>query len=268
MIVDFHTHTLYSDGTQTPKELLRRLDERGVQRFAITDHDALDAYASLDLEALGDRVIIGVEINTTYRHNEVHILGYDFPVDSSVLRPVLERNNLERDQRVQAMAEKLSAVGYALTVDEIRAESLPGSPLGRPHVARALVRKGYVDSIEDAFRTLLRRDGPGYVPSTYMHPHDAVRLIRESGGIAVLAHPGRLEDHAIIEELAGVGLQGLEVFYPSHDANERDYFRKLAARYGLVMTGGSDFHDPVYNEDGVGMEIDLRDLEGFFALLN
>lgn len=267
MIVDFHTHTLHSDGTQTPQELLARLDARGVQRFAITDHDALDAYASLDMERLRGRVVVGVEINTTYRHNEVHVLGYNFPLDSPVLCPVLARNAVERDGRVQAMAEKLTAAGYEVTIDDIRAEGLPGCPLGRPHVARALVRRGYVDSIDGAFRALLRRGGPGYVPSTYMHPYEAVRLVRESGGIAVLAHPGRLEDFGIIEELVAAGLQGLEVFYPGHDANQRAHFRTLAVRHGLVMTGGSDFHDPGYNQDGVGMEVDARDLEAFFALI-
>ncbi|MDE2572374.1 MAG: PHP domain-containing protein [bacterium] len=267
MIVDFHTHTLCSDGTQTPDELLRRLDERGVQRFAITDHDALDAYAALDLTALRDRVVTGVEINTTYRHNEVHILGYGFPVDSPVLRPVLANNAFEREQRVLEMIERLTAAGYRVTMEEVRAESAPGSPLGRPHVARALLRQGFVDSIDGAFRSLLRRGGPGYVPSTYMHPHEAVRLVRESGGVAVLAHPGRLDDYGIIEDLAGVGLQGLEVFYPKHDPNERAHFRSLAQRFDLVMTGGSDFHDPGYNQNGVGMEVDPSDLAGFFALL-
>ncbi|TAM92268.1 PHP domain-containing protein [bacterium] len=267
MIVDFHTHTLHSDGTQTPAQLLRLLDARGVSRLAITDHDALEAYAQLDLEAQVKRVITGVEINTTYRHNEVHILGYGFPLDSPVLRPALERNNAERQLRVRVMAERLTSAGYELSVEEIQAESLPGSPLGRPHVARALMRKGHVGTIEGAFRTLLRRGGPGYVPSTYIRPHEAIRLVRESGGVAVLAHPGRLDDYEIIEELTGVGLQGLEVFYPSHDANQRAYFRETAARLGLVMTGGSDFHDPTYNQHGVGMDVDERDLEGFFELL-
>ncbi|TAM57738.1 PHP domain-containing protein [bacterium] len=267
MIVDLHTHTLHSDGTQEPAALLRLLDARGVSRFAITDHDALDAYSRLDLGALGSRVVTGVEINTTYRHNEVHILGYGFPLESPVLRPVLERNSLERELRVQTMTQRLTAAGYELSVEDVRSESHPGGPLGRPHVARALIRKGHVATIEDAFRTLLRRGGPGYVPSTYMHPHEAVRLVRESGGVAVLAHPGRLEDYDIIDELAGEGLQGLEVFYPAHDANQRAYFRAAAQRLGLVMTGGSDFHDPTYNAQGVGMEVDARDLEGFFTLL-
>ncbi|HVA36894.1 MAG TPA: PHP domain-containing protein [Candidatus Dormibacteraeota bacterium] len=267
MIVDFHTHTLHSDGTQAPAELLRKLDARGVERFAITDHDALEAYAALDLGSLGDRVIVGVEINTTYRRNEVHVLGYGFPLDSPVLRPVLERNADERERRVRIMAEQLTAAGYDVSFEDIRAESTPGSPLGRPHVARALIRRGHTDSIEGAFRSLLRRGGPGYVPSTYMDPRDAVRLIRESGGVAVLAHPGRLDDYAIIGELANEGLQGLEVFYPTHSSAQRAHFRELAQRHGLVMTGGSDFHDQRYNKGGVGMEVAPRDLEGFFQLL-
>jgi predicted metal-dependent phosphoesterase TrpH len=162
----------------------------------------------------------------------------------------------------------LARAGIDIDMASVRAEAgHEETAIGRPHVARALIRAGYVADIESAFRTLLGTGKPGYVPSSYMLPHEAVRIVARCGGVAVLAHPGRLKDEAIIEELVNAGLAGLEVFYPTHDANQVAHYRKIAARYGLVMSAGSDFHDIRYNPRGVGMDVERADIAPFLDLV-
>jgi predicted metal-dependent phosphoesterase TrpH len=239
---------------------------RGVSIFSITDHDTMRAYENLEVE--GARVIPGIEINTTWQGNEVHILGYGLPLGPSVLADTIEANRRHRRERVETMVRQLNGAGYPITVEQVLAESGGGHAFGRPHVAKALVRAGMVGDIETAFRRLLTRGGAGYVPSAYITPLAAIDVITRSGGIPVLAHPGRLKDDELIDDLAeSSGLVGLEVFYPTHTANQVSYFREKAARYGLVMTAGADFHDPSYNIRGVGMEVDEDDIEPFLDLV-
>ena len=266
MTVDFHSHTHESDGTLSPAELVAKMRARGVSWFSITDHDTTRAYAELDTAGL--RVIPGIELNTTWDGADVHILGYGIPVDGDTpLSGVLERNRGFRRARIDTMVAGLNRAGYPLTVDEVLEESGGGHALGRPHVAKALVRRGMVRDVETAFRDLLTWGKPGYAPSHHITPLEAIEFVRASGGVPVLAHPGRLKDDTIIDELAERGLAGLEVFYPTHSTAQTAFFREKASRYGLVMTGGSDFHDERWNARGVGMEIDENDLRPFLELV-
>ena len=269
MIVDFHSHTLESDGTLAPADLVAAMAKRGVEIFSISDHDTLGAYAKIDTAALPAVVVTGIELNTTYRGNEVHILGYAFPVDSAPLVAAIAENRRERVARAERMVSQLGRAGYDLDMKAVRAECGHGdSTIGRPHVARALVRLGYVADLETAFRTLLTTGKPGYVPSLYMTPQRAVELVVRAGGVPVLAHPGRLQDEAIIEELVEVGLLGIEVFYPTHSPGQIAHYRDIATEYGLVMTAGSDFHDLKYNPRGVGMDVEPEDIAGFLDLVS
>ena len=152
-------------------------------------------------------------------------------------------------------------------MDDVHAEAREGASLGRPHVGKALIRRGIAPNIETAFRAFLRRGCPGYVPSTHITPHEAIEVIVKSGGIPVLAHPGRLKDYAVIGDLVEHGLRGLEVFYPTHEPMQTQYFRDQAKRYGLVMTAGSDFHDIRYHKRGVGAEVDAQDIRPFLDLV-
>ena len=239
------------------------MGERNVEIFSITDHDSLSAYGQFQPRN-GARVVTGIEINTTYRENEVHILGYNLPLDSAVLTGMIEKNCTERRSRVEKMVDQLRRAGYGISVEDVLREGGDNAKaLGRPHVAKALIRAGLIEDIETAFRNLLRRGKPGYVPSSHITPHEAIRYIGDAGGVAVLAHPGRLKDRALVNELATEGLAGLEVFYPLHDADDIREFRETAARYGLVMTAGSDFHDIRYHSRGVGMEVNEEDLRPF-----
>ncbi|MEO9263373.1 MAG: hypothetical protein ABI282_04720, partial [Candidatus Baltobacteraceae bacterium] len=209
------------------------------------------------------RAITGIEINTTYRENEVHILGFGLPLDSPNLSAMIERNCSERRRRVEKMVDQLRRAGYGITVAAVLAEGPHAKALGRPHVGKALVRAGIVPDIDSAFRNLLRRGKPGYVASTHITPHEAVREIGAAGGVAVMAHPGRLRDRTIVDELAARGLHGLEVFYPLHDAVDVSAFREKAKYYGLFMTAGSDFHDIRYHTRGVGMNVADDDIAPF-----
>ncbi|GAC1500526.1 MAG: PHP domain-containing protein [Vulcanimicrobiaceae bacterium] len=262
MLVDFHSHTSYSDGTLSPAELCAAMQRRGVGIFSISDHDTLCAYDELTARA-GQKLVVGVEINTTYRHNEVHILGYGLPCDNVALNALLERNRTAREKRVRHMVEQLQGAGFEISFADVQAEARESKALGRPHVGKALIRRGHAADIPAAFRTFLRRGKPGYIPSTHIEPHEAIETIASAGGVPVLAHPGRLHDYGIIDELAGRGLRGLEVFYPTHERGQVQHFRDIASRLGLLMTGGSDFHDARYNSRGVGMEIEDADIRPF-----
>ncbi len=267
MIVDFHSHTNESDGTLAPDALAALMTARGVEIFSITDHDSLGAYGKFEAAARA-RVVTGVEINTTWHDNEVHILGYRLPLhpDSALIR-LLERNRDERRRRVDRMVAQMQAAGHDISVAEVVAEAKPWAALGRPHMAKALIRKGITSGIESAFRDFLRRGKPGYVPSVHITPQEAIDAIVAEGGTPVLAHPGRLKDYEIIDELAANGLRGLEVFYPAHERAHVQHFRDTATRLGLVMTAGSDFHDARYNKRGVGMDVERADIAPFLDLI-
>jgi predicted metal-dependent phosphoesterase TrpH len=248
-----------------PAQLVDRMRARGVSWFSITDHDTTRAYDAVD--APGQRVVPGIEINTTWDGSDVHILGYGIPVGPSPLADVLERNRASRRARIDVMVAGLNRAGYPITVDEVLAESGGGHALGRPHVAKALVRHGMTQSVETAFRDLLSAGKPGYAPSHHITPIEAIDVVRASGGVPVLAHPGRLRDERIIDALAERGLAGLEVFYPTHTVHQTAAFRAKAARFGLVMTAGSDFHDERWNARGVGIDVDERDVRPFLDLV-
>ena len=238
---------------------------RGVSWFSITDHDTTRAYAAL--EAPGQHVVSGIEINTTWHGSDVHVLGYKIPTGPSPLGDVIERNRQHRRARIDTMLAGLNRAGYPVTVDQVLSESGAGHALGRPHVAKALVRNGMIRDVQTAFDELLSRGKPGYAPSHHITPLEAIDVVRRSGGVAVLAHPGRLKDEAILDELAEQGLAGLEVFYPTHTVAMTAHFRAKADRYGLVMTAGSDFHDERWNTRGVGVDVDEADVRPFLDLV-
>jgi hypothetical protein len=267
VIVDFHSHTRESDGALPPEDLVALMRARGVRIFSITDHDTLRAYGQFEAEFA--RVIPGIEINTTWNDNEVHVLGYNVPLDDDTpLAKILAENREFRRTRIDRIVANLNAAGKAITVADVVAQSAGGDALGRPHVAKALINAGYATSVQSCFDELLVRGKPGYMPSNYITPAQAIEVIRASGGLPVLAHPGRLKDDAVIGELIEQGLVGLEVFYPTHNASQTAIFRERAKRHGLVMTGGSDFHDARYNTRGVGMDIDEADIAPFLKLVS
>jgi 3',5'-nucleoside bisphosphate phosphatase len=264
--IDLHSHTNCSDGTLSPQELVDFMGERGVELFSISDHDTVAAYGNF-VPPPGSRFIPSIEINTTWRKNEVHVLGYGVPTGPSQITELLEYNQVQRRIRAETMVKQLREAGFAITLDDVLIESGDADAVGRPHVAKALVRLGIAQSVDDAFKRMIGGGMPGYVPQIYTTPERAIETIAAAGGIPVLAHPGRLKDRALIDELVPHGLRGLEVFYPLHTAEDTREFRETAKRYGLVMTGGMDFHDIRYHTRGVGMDVDADDIAPFLELV-
>lgn len=244
--IDLHLHTTFSDGSLSPEAVVAEAAERDVRLIAITDHDELDGIVPAQVAGrpLGVEVMCGVEINTTVGREEVHILGYGFPVDSPVLREGLQQLRAARLERAQLMLERLRKLGYPLDAQRVLAISGSGS-IGRPHIARALLQEGYVTSVRDAFDRLLGQRCPAYIPRAQYRPEMAIALIRRSDGFAVLAHPGKLGDPIrIIQQMVNAGLQGMEVYHSDHSSAVTTRMLQLANRYGLIITGGSDSHGP------------------------
>ena len=242
------------------------MDRRGVRIFSITDHDTTRAY--LELPESRAQIVPGIEINTTRDGVDIHILGYGFdPSAAAPIHATLEANRQARAVRIKTMIEKLARAGYPLTEEMVAAEAGGSESLGRPHVAKALVRAGMARDVQTVFNDLVGRSGPGFVPSAHITAPEAIDAIARSGGVPVLAHPGRLSDYSIIDEMTEHGVAGLEVFYPTHTSPMIAHFRAQAHRLGLVMTAGSDFHDSRWNSSVVGMDVEERDIAPFLELI-
>ena len=248
MCVDLHTHSIYSDGTSTPQELVDLAVQNGLRGLALTDHDTVEGVGALQRlgQECGITVLSGVEISTTLRQYTLHILGYNIdPTDPGLhqwLKPLQEG----RDKRNSAILAKLQGLGIEITAAEISKISCCGQT-GRPHIARLLVEKGVVDSFDNAFRQYLGRSQPAWEKRFSYSAAETIDMIHRAGGLAVLAHPGQLDPEIraqslLIGELAQRGLDGLELYYPSHTRKTKKRLKKIAAEYNLLVTGGSDFH--------------------------
>ncbi len=242
--IDLHTHSLRSDGAYAPAELVRRAAARGVRAQALSDHDTLAgvAEAVVEGERLGVRVIPATELNTESDWGDIHVLGYFLRPGDDALEATLRRLREDRRRRIERMVERLAALGFPVALDRVLAIA-QGGALGRPHLAQALFEAGYVLSYDDAFRTLIGKDSPAYVARVGLTPLEAVRLVREHGGVSSLAHPGTAIDLEVaLPQLVDAGLAGIECYYASHPAAATVRYLRLAAGYDLVPTGGSDFH--------------------------
>ena len=242
------------------------MDRRGVSIFSITDHDTTRAYG--ELPAMRGEIIAGIEINTTRDGTDIHILGYGFdPSSAGAIDETLAANREARRTRIERMVQLLVGAGYPLTMEMVSAEAEGSESLGRPHVAKALVRAGMVRDVQTVFHELVSRKGPAFVPSAHITAQEAIEAISRAGGVPVVAHPGRLSDYALIDQLADWGALGLEVFYPTHTPSQTAFFREQAGRLGLVMTAGSDFHDSRWNSSVVGVEVEEDDIRPFLELV-
>ncbi len=240
---DLHLHTTCSDGELSPTELIHRVAAAGLKAVAITDHDTIDGLSEAMRAAkqLGIEVIAGVELSVSTRGYEIHLLGYGFDVDHAGLREHLELFRQQRFDRAVQMVERLNKAGIRITFDAVLACS-KGKALGRPHVAAALQRAGYVMTRQEAFARFLGPDGTAYVAKPEFPAQDALALLHDAGGIGVLAHPSHWTPDAVIKSLIRLGLDGIETVHPSHESWLTAFYTQLAQRYGLVETGGSDFH--------------------------
>jgi predicted metal-dependent phosphoesterase TrpH len=244
MRVDLHMHSTSSDGTYSPEEVVQIALSKAMDVIALTDHDSIGGIARAQAATAGTslEVLAGVELSAEDADADRHILGYLFDPGGAVLSTLLLQLRQSRVDRIGQMVNKLAALDVVVPVEEVLALADSGS-VGRVHVARIMLRRGYVASLQEAFDRYIRDGGPAYVPHYPLTPQQAIDTVHQSGGVAVLAHPGRYADYrAIITELAPLGLDGIEVYYPDHTPPIVAELRALARRYGLLMTVGSDFH--------------------------
>ena len=246
--VDLHAHTTASDGTYTPTELVALAAELGLKAVGITDHDTVAGVkeALAAGKRYGVEVLPGIEISADYLDTGAHILGYFVDPDSPALQEVIDWFIAERVTRNQAIVDKLAADGYPITIPELQ-EKFPNTMLGRPHIGQLLVEKGFIGSVSEAFDRWLDDGKPYFVERRHLPASDAIRLINQAGGVAVIAHP--LEygyDRAGTEQLIQNGLElgavGVECHYSGYTDEEEAMLEGFARDRGMVITGGSDFH--------------------------
>jgi predicted metal-dependent phosphoesterase TrpH len=253
VLIDLHAHSSCSDGTDTPAELMAAAAAAGLDVVAITDHDTTAGWAEA-AEAVrpGMRLVPGAELSCESPDGlggtvTVHLLAYLFDPESSALRTEQSRLRAERRMRLRRMAERMAADGFPVDPDDVMDRLPADSPGGRPHLARALVRGGVVQTVDEAFAKYLGTGSSYHVPRTDTPVRTAIGMIADAGGVTVLAHPfarrrGPIVTASVIADLADLGLAGVEIDHPDHDQPTRERLRALAADLSLVVTGSSDYH--------------------------
>lgn len=254
--IDLHIHTTASDGTFTPEEVVREASRIGLAAVAITDHDTAAGYAraAAEGEKRGLEVVPGIEISTKFR-SAVHILGYYIDAQSPALGEVLDWMHRDREERNVKLCAMLRESGVDIDIERMHARF--GDLVGRPHFAEIMIENGMARDMNDAFERLLNKNKPYFIPRQFLPIERSIEIIREAGGTAVLAHPFqyRLDDaglRELIEHCMESGLEGMECRYSGYDAAQTAYLEALAAEYGLVRTGGSDFHGAIKGEIRLG----------------
>ncbi len=245
-MLDLHSHTTFSDGTLTPGDLVDVAIKAGVKALAITDHDTLAGWdQAINAAGAAMEIVPGVELSTVENGKSLHILGF-YP-QREALEPALEERLEGRRRRATKMIQKLTELGYPVELPPMPGNMAPG----RPHIAAALVRAGHVTSSREAFNRWLGDNGPAYVQYEKFSAAEGIQLLRQAGAVPVWAHPylfrgGTVE--TVLPRLVEAGLMGLEVYHPNHSPSEVRKLETYCQQYGLLITGGSDYHGPV--QDG------------------
>jgi predicted metal-dependent phosphoesterase TrpH len=240
---DLHLHTVFSDGTFSPAEVVAHARAQQLSALALTDHDTVEGCAptAAACAAVGIEFVSGTELTAEQDGDEVHILGYSIDVQNAVFLAQIAQFQEVRQQRIREMVSRLNQRGIPLRAETVFALANCRSP-GRPHVARALVKEGLCGGLDEAFERFLKKDRPAWVPKFKMSAEGAVKLIHQAGGVAVLAHPGLNRGDDVIPKVVAAGVDGIECFHTKHSLNDSQRYLGMAARYGLLVTGGSDCH--------------------------
>ena len=266
-VVDLHLHTTASDGRLTPTELVNLAAKRGLKVIALTDHDSTEGLAEA-VDAAKNlphlTIIPGIELSIDVPGNEIHILAYFIRYEDGDLQNTLQKFRRGRVQRAQRMVDKLRELGIKVEWERVQEIAGDGA-IGRPHIAIAMVEKGYIEQPQEAFAKYLGRNGLAYVEREKLTAPEAINLITRWGGVAVLAHPAEIPDmDGVLEELKAAGLSGMEVFYAQYSAEKIQDLAEIAARHGLLACGGSDYHalgspgEPLPGSMGPPLEIAER----------
>ncbi len=258
MSYDFHTHSTFSDGTLEPENLISLAFEKGIKVISVTDHDTIAnySYVSKACKKYDIELIKGIELSSQLNGNDIHILAYfENENDYFKLKSLEEIQKKSRLARIFHICEKLKEINVFIEPEKIISNSEKAGSVGRPQVARELVIQGYVSDIPEAFDKYLAAGKQGYISSTNVSTSEVISTVKEFNGVPVLAHPGVkfMNKEESIKELIDYGLEGIEVYYPSHDYYKFSYYLNLARKYKLIATGGSDFHGPnIGKEDRFG----------------
>lgn len=248
MKVDLHIHTSYSDGVFSPEKIVDTAIDAGLGAIAITDHDNVLSYNIAKEHAKGKslEILPGVEINTLYKGYEVHILGYFMDLDDSDFQKLIKTQQQARIKQTKEILALLSKKeGIRIPYENIVKQVAEFGSIGRPHIAKAITNAGGTSSVIEAYNKYINDDSPVYVQRKTVSPFEAVEVIYEAGGIPVFAHPYDVDiADNLAKEMMNFGLRGLEAYHRKHSPAIIEYFSTLAEKYGLIVTGGSDFHAP------------------------
>jgi predicted metal-dependent phosphoesterase TrpH len=244
MNIDLHIHTTASDGSLTPSQLVREAAAADLRVISIADHDTTSGVAeALEAQASVDIVVVpGVEISASHPSGEAHILGYWMDYDDPGFQAFLEKPRSSRTSRIIEMCKRLTEMGLSVRPEEVFEEKGGKGAVGRPHLAKVLLAKGYVRDLEEAFQRYLSKGCPAYVKRIKNSTADTIAVIHRFGGISAIAHPGLLKEPRLIDGLIREGAMGIEVLCHEHDSASVERFSELADRHGLLKTGGSDYH--------------------------
>ena len=243
MFADLHLHTYFSDGTYTPEELVGHGVRHNLKGMALTDHDTIEGCARMAVAcaAAGIEFVPASELTAEIHDTELHILGYFLDTAHPRLLRELAKFQLVRQNRIREMVARLNKLNIPLRAETVFAIANCQSP-GRPHVGRALVQEGFCATLDEAFDRFLKRHRPAWVPKEKISARDAITLIHEAGGLAVMAHPGLNHNDHIIPELVAFGMDGIECFHTKHSTSMSEHYLMIADQHHLLITGGSDCH--------------------------
>lgn len=255
-VADLHIHSTASDGLLTPTDIIKWGANKGLKALSITDHDSVAGVCSVFeySKEIGIELIPGIELSTEYEGSEVHILGYFIDYKDELLDNFLNKLINSRIDRAHKMIKKLNSLGYNIIFDDICEVAKDAKSIGRPHVARVMVKYGYCKSIEEVFEKFIGYGKPAYIERYKISPFEAVELIKKCHGVSSIAHPGlivNINKQRLIKKLKSWGLQGIEVYHTRHSIADVHCFEEIAKENGLIATGGTDCHGVMINGEPI-----------------
>lgn len=275
MLVDFHMHSIYSDGVKSPEELLRHALDCNLSMMALTDHDEIDgikalrtAQEQLDPEKT-IKIINGCEFSADYKDKSIHILGYRFDETNKEIRDFIEYFKSKREERIDEIIRRCNNAGYFISKDELLKKFPKTQAYGRPHIGQLLIDGGYAKDINDVFKDILRKDSPCYVPKVKIEVPYIIDIIHKAGGLAVMAHPKLVTSDEYVVEMLAYDFDGMEVYHTKHNDDDVKRYKALAKEHNLFITGGSDYHGiPGKAPDQFGdYLVSAEDVSEFISLL-
>jgi 3',5'-nucleoside bisphosphate phosphatase len=262
---NLHIHTRYSDGAFKPKELTNAAKSNNLDIISFTDHDSVEVYKHIPIEHAPVRILPGIEFSSTWENSDVHILGFGIDTSDKQLLDILAWMKSGRHVRAEKMLDKLSAMGIKIPFENVLSFAGDMKLIVRPHIAQALVANNHCRNKQEAFEKFIGNDAPAYVPKPVLSTADVIAFIHAAGGLAVVAHPGKLKSLTFIDDFTLIGIDGLEVLHPDHDEKRVKELKEICLKYNLLQTGGTDYHgdedsniyvNPIHPDEEV-----LRDIQ-------